>query len=371
MNSSKRAHPVVALNACSFAVGKAAGEIQLFPAGAFRANDGRPEALAAWVMNAAVAQKLIAQFAARRNPMVLDYEHQTYFSADNGQPALAAGWIDALRWVEPGDGVAGGLFATVRWTERAAAYIAADEYKYISPVFTYHPKTGGVVSLINAALTNNPAIDDMQAVQARMAAIFLTQETAIMDVDELLERLHYLFNLPALATAEDVLTEMDKAIALIKADAVEDAAVKATASGVLGLLAQHKAALVLARAAQPNPAEYVPITTFDAIKAELAMLKAVQRGDEIEAALQVALSAGRAQPHELDWLRSVGKQDLVLLKQRLAVAPVMAATVATQTGGRSLAGEGLPTLADHELAMCKSMGISPADFAKTRAAQNA
>lgn len=362
-------NPVVAINACSFTLSAAtAGEIQLFPGVPFRANDGRPENLSAWVINAAVAQTLIAQFAKRANPMVLDYEHQTYLSADNGQPAMAAGWIDALRWVEPAEGVAGGLFAAVRWTERAASHIAAEEYKFISPVFTHDPKTGAVLRLLNAALTNNPAIDDMQAVSARLTANLLTTERTIMEMDELLENLRYWLNLPALSTPEEVVAELNKAIALIKADAGEAAAVAATAGGVAGLLVQRRNELVLARAAKPNPAEYVPVATFDAVKSELVTLRATQLEGEVEGVLQAALTANRIQPHEVEWLRSVGKQDIALLKQRVATAPVLAALTGTQTGGVAPAGNAPDALSDAELAMCRSMGISATDFKKTRAA---
>jgi len=367
MNSLKHSS-VVALKACSFEVNKvASGDIQLFPATNFRANDGRPETLPAWVINAAVAQTLIAQFAKRANPMVLDYEHQTYLSADNGQPAMAAGWIDALRWVEPAEGVPGGLFATVRWTERAAAHIAAEEYKFISPVFTHDPKTGAVLRLLNAALTNNPAIDDMQAVSARLTANLLTTEKTIMDMDELLERMRYWLNLPTLSTPEEVVAEIDKAIALIKADAGEAAAVAATAGGVTGLSLQRRNELVLARAAQPNPAEYVPVATFDAVKAELVMLKSAQLSDEVAHIVQAALTAGKIQPPEVAWMTSLGKTNLELLKSRVASAPVLAAP-GTQTQGIAPVAEVHGALNDAELAMCRQMGLSPDDFKKTRAA---
>jgi phage I-like protein len=359
---------VVALKACSFEVNKiASGEIQLFPATDFRANDGRPEALPAWVMNAVVAQALIAQFAKRANPMVLDYEHQTYLSADNGQPAMAAGWIDALRWIEPAEGVAGGLFASVRWTERAAAHIAAEEYKFISPVFTHDPKTGAVLRLLNAALTNNPAIDDMQAVSARLTANFLTKEQNIMELDELLERMRYWLNLPTLSTPQEVVAEMDKAIALIKADAGEAAAIAATSGGVFGLLAQRRSDLVLARSAVPSPAEFVPVATFDAVKSELVLLKSAQLESEVGGIVQTAVLAGKIQPAEVEWMSNLGKTSIELLKQRVASAPILAAP-GTQTKGIAPVGEGVGELSTGELAMCRQMGLSQDDFKKTRAA---
>ncbi|GHT89484.1 hypothetical protein AGMMS49543_28660 [Betaproteobacteria bacterium] len=70
--------------------------------------------------------------------------------------------MHGLEW-RPGKG----LFAVqVEWTEAAKSAIQADEYRYISPVFTYAPKTGEVISLYNAALTNVPALDGMESAVA-------------------------------------------------------------------------------------------------------------------------------------------------------------------------------------------------------------
>ena len=147
---------------CSTKVTPAADEFQLFPAGEFRTQDGRPKDAAGWVLNAAIASRLIAAFNAKKNPMVVDYEHQTVASKKNGKPAPAAGWVHGLEWRE-----GKGLFAVgVKWTDAARASIQADEYRYISPVFQYDGKSGEVVSLINAALTNSPALDGMDSAVA-------------------------------------------------------------------------------------------------------------------------------------------------------------------------------------------------------------
>jgi phage I-like protein len=81
---------------------------------------------------------------------VIDYEHQTLNAATNGQPAPAAAWFSTLEWRD-GDG----LYATdVQWTERAAAMVAAGEYRFLSPVFCFD-NHGNVKALLHAALTNN------------------------------------------------------------------------------------------------------------------------------------------------------------------------------------------------------------------------
>lgn len=63
-----------------FALDAAGKAIQLTPAGpAFRANDGsgHPEDVAAWWIDREIAQRLIARMKAKKNPLSIDYKHQT------------------------------------------------------------------------------------------------------------------------------------------------------------------------------------------------------------------------------------------------------------------------------------------------------
>lgn len=147
--------------------GPAPGRIQLFPAGEFSARDGRPGTLKgvkakAWTLTFETAAAVIARWQQRETPLVVDYEHQTINAAENGKPAPAAGWIESL---EAGPD---GLYATVKWTDAARAFIQADEYRYISPVFSFDPETGAVLELKSAALTNYPALDGMDAVTGHL-----------------------------------------------------------------------------------------------------------------------------------------------------------------------------------------------------------
>lgn len=134
-------------------IGAASPEIRLIPSGVFRAIDGRPVGLSGWKINTKIALKIIADTAAR-DDLVIDFEHQTVLSKQNGQPNPAAGWFKRLVWRD-GEG----LFAVdVKWTEKAKAMIAAREYRFISPVFTYNGVTGEVENLLCAALTNDPGL---------------------------------------------------------------------------------------------------------------------------------------------------------------------------------------------------------------------
>lgn len=142
--------------------------IQLFPEGQFSASDGRPGNIkdcetGAWLMDANIGPDIIADVDAREVRPVVDYEHQSIRTRENGQPAPAAGWIQSLAYF-PGKG----LFAKVEWTDRARDLIKTGEYRYISPFFEFDNKTGAVRRLISAALTNTPALDGLMAVAATL-----------------------------------------------------------------------------------------------------------------------------------------------------------------------------------------------------------
>jgi phage I-like protein len=158
--------------ACTFEIKSVSGAIQLLPTGTFRARDGRPKDVASgyWLITAPVAQRLIRKAAERATDLVIDYEHQTLNSAENGQPAPAAGWFrsTSLEWRE-GHGLYAGQ---VQWTNKAAAMIAAREYRYLSPVFSYDKQTGEVLELHHVGLTNFPALDGMASLPTLAAARF-------------------------------------------------------------------------------------------------------------------------------------------------------------------------------------------------------
>lgn len=137
-------------------------EVQLLPAGHFNAIDGRPKDAKRWYIDKAIARKLIQKIAGRKNALVIDYEHQTLSAMKSGQPAPAAGWFKKLVWRE-----GKGLFAVdVEWTKKARRFIQAKEYRYLSPVLQYDKTTGAILNILNAAITNFPAIDGMNTLAA-------------------------------------------------------------------------------------------------------------------------------------------------------------------------------------------------------------
>ena len=131
-------------------------EFRIIPAGIFRSNDGRPVGLQGWKMDSVIAAQIISE-AATRDDLVIDYEHQTLLTKNNGLPAPAAGWLTRMEWRE-GEG----LFAVdVKWTDKARAMLRAGEYRFISPVFSFSAVTGKVERLFGLGLTNNPGLSKL------------------------------------------------------------------------------------------------------------------------------------------------------------------------------------------------------------------
>lgn len=312
--------------------------IQLLPEGSFRAEDGRPADAPAWTLDAATAQKLIDQIAARSNPLPIDYEHQTVHSKANGQPAPAAGWFSALEW-RPGSG----LWATgVRWTERARQMIAAGEYRYISPVFVYDRKTGQITRLLHAALTNDPALDGMAAVAASSQLPTDIDPETSMDLKTLVAAC-------ALALGDQAL-DADKlapAIAALKAEADKARADQATAEAALKTEREAVAAL---------KASTQPLEVVAALRAELAALTADSNARKIDDLVKPALADGRLLPAQEAWARDLGAINLAALSQYIQTAQPIAALKGTQTGGAAQGKPAAGQLTEEQAALCRIGG---------------
>ena len=137
-------------------------EAHLLLPGPFRATDGRPRDVSAWLLDAAIAAAVIDRASRKSGDTLIDYEHQSLHTEWNGQPVPAAGWFRHLEWR---DGK--GLYAVdIRWTDRARGLIAAREYRYVSAVFSYHQTTGDVLEIVSIAITNTPALDGLEALVA-------------------------------------------------------------------------------------------------------------------------------------------------------------------------------------------------------------
>lgn len=364
---------------------------QLFPDGSFAARDGRPATmtdgtLTAWRMDADIAAAVTAKAQARETPLPVDYEHQLLLAKQNGQAAPASGWVQAVSYV-PGRG----LFAAVSWTAKARQHISADEYRYISPVFRFDQATGAVLEILSVALTNNPALDGMDAVA--LAALFpsVTAATATptqtkeTNMDELLERLRWMLNLPITAGPEEIKAELDKLKAMLSGSDEAAASVD-----LLTLLQGQKekdeqlAALtsqVAGLSEGPDPAKFAPVAALASLqqanaelKAQVAQLTSGAQASKVDTLIQAALADGRLTAGLEPWARALGAKDEAALSTFLTAAAPVAALGFMQSsglpGGQPPAGgSATAALSTEEAYVADQLGMTPDEFKKAKEAK--
>lgn len=329
--------PRTQIAACTTRLRKPGSEIQLFPAGVFRARDGRPHGVEGWRLDTDAARRLVALATERQTPFVIDYEHQTLYAETSGNPAPAAAWFNTLEWRE-GDG----LYAVgVEWTERAAALITGDEYRYLSPVFKFDPNTGVVTELLMAAVTNNPAIDGIADVAAARYLHQPHEEATPVD-KELLKML----GLGEDATAEQVRAAVQ---------ALMDKAAK-TEGEVTALRGQID---------NPDPQKFVPVSAVKGLQDQVASLSTQMRTGEVDQLVKDGLEDGRLIQSMEKWARDLGKKDVAALRDYLDNAQPIAALTSQQTNGKKRP-EGDNELTDEELAVCRLMNQTPEEYLKAK-----
>lgn len=289
------------------AAGYPAGcNVHVFPDGPFRSDDGRPASLTGGELRDWLMNDQIA--AALVAALESDGKPILYDYEHNSLygDSRAAGWIDKLVYV-----AGEGLFGHVEWTPDAAEDIDKKVYRYSSPYFRFDPKTGAVTKLLSVALTNNPALSELGAVGLRKH--------------------------PGLSTTEDAEMANEEALAALTKER--------------DLLNTQVAALTAERDGLK--------VKLDAIEADQAAAALAAEQAKHAELLQAALTDGRLVPAQKPW---AGKQSLAALTEYLdATKPV--AVLNQQVDGK----EGGHGLSQDELAMCTKMGVSPEDFAKTKA----
>ena len=357
-------HPKPRVAACALRVQLTDDKTRLMPAGTFHVPRGAAIGSGPWNLSAEHGQAIISLAAARSTDIAIDYEHQTLYAEKNGQPAPAAGWVDprSLEWRDDG------LYGAVAWTAAARAQIAEGPngeppaYRYLSPVFPYDAN-GVPLDLLHLALTNTPAIDE-GAAQLAAARMAITHD--VNDDDQEIdtvkrEQLIKTLGLAAEATDEQI----DTAIAALKAgDADAKALRQALGAKDDAQPAEAVAALKAASTtAAPDMSQYVPVEVYQETTQQLAALKANSNTAELDALIKGGLDDGHIPGQATaDWLRAQG---IAACKAHLDGAPGIAALKATQTQGKPPEGsetKGDGKLTETELAVCKSMDLTPEQY---------
>jgi len=300
------------------------GWYQLFADGHFAAVDGRPDDVPGgkWLMDESAFAMLKAYTPHQESDLVIDYEHQTQRTKQNGKPAPAAGWVhlSAMEY-RPGEGV----FIKPRWTDNAQAMLDAGEYRYLSPVFSYDKATGRPVALMSIALTNRPGQDGLNPVAELNANFDLTfftpnsqhGQTEDPTVNELLKQL--LAKLGIEVNAEQPTNEQATA-ALSALDEM-----KTKAESVDGL--ETSIAELKAQQGPPgvNLKTHVPIELYQARCTEVAELRAETNQLTVDQVIEKAQTEGRLYAGETDYCKQFAAQNGIaelsaMLDQRSPIA---------------------------------------------------
>ena len=331
--------------ACSFEIDKAKyGRIQLLPYGKFRATDGRPTDVEAWYVTDTNGADVVALANNQRNPLPIDYEHQIIHSLKNGKEAPSAGWMEYFYFTPQG------IFADVRWTDKAADYIKNGEYRYISAVFAYDTD-GYVRKIFHAALTNTPALGGMEEAMVA-ASVNLLQQDNPMD-KKLLAALCALFALKADASEADI-TEKVTALSAAKGDSPVDVL------DVYAKLAEKEqsVAALSTQVGNPDPAKFVPVDQVVALQADFNALKTSVEADKKEALITAALSQGKLAPALKEWAESLPVE---ALSAYLEKAPAMAA-LSGEPQAKGDPEQKVAALSAAEQAAARALGMTEAEF---------
>lgn len=314
--------------------------IQLLPFGRFRSSaDNRPTDAEHWILDDTNGFAIAQQANARINDLVIDYEHQTLYKEQNGQPAPAAGWIESVVYIS-----GKGLFADVVWTNKAASMIQAKEYRYISAVFIYD-SNGYVLKLLHAAITNCPALDGMDELIAACSQFFTTKEDN--EMEEYKKLLRALFKMPDASDAQlqaalsALVKEQPKEVALsavfkeLKARNEQIAALSAqskkpdpakVATAENQPTLQQQIVALAAQVNNPDPAKVVPVETMQALHQQVAALSAQIHKNESLQVINEAIKDGKLLPAQKEWAEQLAStpDGISQLKNYLATIPQIA-----------------------------------------------
>ena len=324
---------------CSFDLSNLSDHFVLIPEGVFRSEiDGRPYDAPHWELTPERGHQMAAALNQRKIDMVIDYEHATLKSKTTGEPAPAAGWLKSAGFTYV-EGV--GLCSTdFEWLDKAKTHIEAKEYKYISPVFLY-TKTGDITALINVALTNTPALDQLpEAKLAAAAQELFSQDLPQQDstMEELLEQLRWMLNLPLSATAEEITAELDKLKTQIKEKTgVAVAANSQTLYDALNAIDQLKIAANSSNAVDPT--QFVPMAVYQEAVQKAGNADAAAKAKEIDDLIVAACADGRLTGQvTINWMKDQAKTNPDFVKSHIESLPVIAALTSQQTQHIDLGG---------------------------------
>lgn len=302
--------------------------IQVIPFGSHKTEKGD------FILDEKSAEAIVYNFNSHANDMVIDYEHQTL----KGVEAPAAGWIKKL--INKGKD---GVWAVVEWTDRAKEYLKNKEYRYLSPVFLKRLSDNKVIHLINAGLTNQPAIDGMVPLVNKRKEVSMGKLLEVLGLNP--------------DTNED---EAISAVQALKSQAHEISNLKSEIISALGLkddatLSEVTGTVMALKSAEGQAGE------ISNLKSQISSLKAEMAKRDAENLIAGAMKEGKVTPAQKDWASAYAERDPEGFKVFIAKAPVIVQT--GEIAGSGTAGVG-SALEEVQMAVNKALGISEETFKK-------
>ncbi|WP_324019121.1 phage protease [Aeromonas hydrophila] len=346
------------------------GWYQLLPVGPFKARDGRPFDVPGghWQLDGQIAAALIARAKALGQDILIDYDHQTLHIEKTGKEAPAAGWYNGeeIEWRE-----GQGLFIKPRWTDRAAAMVAAKEYRFLSAVFPYDA-LGRPLELRMTAITNDPGVVGMQALAALSAlppktiqSGQLATVTKEIPMNEAMLALLAKLGIQVAEGGEHTAEQGQAALSAL--DTLQSAAGK-TVSAEAALAALK--AQPVQQGGQIDLAKYVPVETYNALVNQVASLSAKVETTDAATLIKEARTQGKVVAAEEEYLTAYAAQKgVAALKALLEPRPAIAALAASQTTQVTLPEKkGDAVLSADDKYAADQLGISHEEFAKAKQA---
>ena len=330
--------------------GNAPDWIQVFPSGAFSGRDGRGP----YTCDPAA---VVARTREHNGPIDIpvDYDHQLEHATQNGQPAIAAGWITELAARQDG------VWGRVDWTDKGKAHVAAREYRYVSPVYYYERGTGEILAIESVALTNVPNLTGLKALASRESGPNpSTGDTTMSFLKTMASVLGVTAAEPTEAAVEAAARRVMSDVGTMKtAMSVMAEAAKSDDKTPGGVAKAVQA--VAARAEHPDVSKYVPVETFNVVNAELSQMKAAQS----LALVEQGKKEGKISPALEGWAKEAAASDPEAFKKFLAVAPDLRPGKAAQTTSATPPDDAKKAKFDDTAkALCRALGVSEDDYEK-------
>lgn len=301
-------------------------ELVVLPAGTSEYADGNPITL-----TAAVAKRMIAEFASHGVELPVDWEHSTVTKGDKGDPAPAIGWIHDLYYDKKR-----GLVAKVhKWTSEARSYVLDEEYRYLSPVLQM--ENGSPYKLHSVALTNKPRTKNIKALLAASEHLLFSEtdmpnETIGEDYKKALSALADALraNGATLADGADALTIVQRAnsvIGALKAPVWSAMSETATIREALKLGADATVAAMKEKiGAMSAGIGSVSVEQYNEATQRLNLLEGREKKRDAETLVAKYVGEGRLNPNDakqIEWANTAAMSDSIAFTNLMGNAPVV------------------------------------------------